>query len=170
MQIQANIINIKYWNVARYRDGYIGMYYWINIFREHARRYPLTVKGILGSPFHNLFVESLTWLFHLLIASCRANYNRALIVIPLICIGATTYPCLPAAPAQLPYSKHAHTEHYFYCKLQNLIPNYGFIPYRVLSFIRCLLSKTCHLSFHVSQSDHVKLDFCPKLNYLTDIW
>ena len=80
-----------------------------------------TTEGKQSVPLHNLFVESLTWLFHLLNASCRANNNRALIVIPLICICATTCPCLPAAPAQLLYSKHAHTVHYGY--LQRNPPN-----------------------------------------------
>lgn len=73
-----------------------------------------TTEGKQSVPLHNLFVKSLTWLFHLLNASCRANNNRALIVIPLICIGATTCPCLAAAPAQLLYSKHAHNVHYGY--------------------------------------------------------
>lgn len=48
-------------------------------------------------PLHNLFAESLTWLFHLLNASCSEDNNRVLIVIPLICIGARLTPRLLTA-------------------------------------------------------------------------
>lgn len=74
-------------------------------------------------PLHNLFAESLTWLFHLLNASCRVNNNRALIVIPLICIGARLTLRLPSrasSPPRCLYSDRVPAQ-LVYCHRQNRI-------------------------------------------------
>lgn len=128
----------KHWNV-HYLDkilhhcGGCCRQYW-NVFAENVA--DSRIEGKQSVPFHNLFVESSTWPFHLLNASCRANNNRALIVIPLICISATTYPCLPVGLAQLLYSKHVHTV------------LYGYLSWNPPNLIKIKVSK-CSYSLHL---------------------